>query len=444
MIFPSESLYNLRGELLAKIHAGELSDAEGFGQALEADPDDRASLRVLTLLAEKEGDREAAERYARRFVQADPISYDGYMALARILGRPESLSHLSAAYAQLGIMKMRFDPEAVERLDTARLAAFGLPAIVRKLPKERALEVVAAALNQTLASEPAAVTWELEPHRIVQQMYEIGVEAMDRALVDRILARAADSVPLLLGVLNAYGENLLRDEDDPVVVRALALLGEIGTPEALPALLKFVTLSDETLAGAARWACQRLAFQRPAEALGIIGQLTADGEALDLAGLAQQICMMPEVPGRAEAITCIAGRVQDFPKEGAELVVLSVITSALAMQGGTSGLAATLEKRYASALSRQARSELKRIRAEFAGMPAHVAEEDEITVYDLCCEEFEAGDDAGDDAEGDEDDGPGELAPVVLSKPTPGRNDPCWCGSGKKYKKCHLERDQSR
>jgi methionyl aminopeptidase len=24
----------------------------------------------------------------------------------------------------------------------------------------------------------------------------------------------------------------------------------------------------------------------------------------------------------------------------------------------------------------------------------------------------------------------------------PGRNDPCWCGSGQKYKKCHLERDE--
>jgi uncharacterized protein YecA (UPF0149 family) len=23
----------------------------------------------------------------------------------------------------------------------------------------------------------------------------------------------------------------------------------------------------------------------------------------------------------------------------------------------------------------------------------------------------------------------------------PGRNDVCWCGSGKKYKKCHLGRD---
>ena len=25
----------------------------------------------------------------------------------------------------------------------------------------------------------------------------------------------------------------------------------------------------------------------------------------------------------------------------------------------------------------------------------------------------------------------------------PGRNDPCWCGSAQKYKKCHLEVDQS-
>ena len=24
----------------------------------------------------------------------------------------------------------------------------------------------------------------------------------------------------------------------------------------------------------------------------------------------------------------------------------------------------------------------------------------------------------------------------------PGRNDECWCGSGRKYKKCHLEADE--
>lgn len=26
----------------------------------------------------------------------------------------------------------------------------------------------------------------------------------------------------------------------------------------------------------------------------------------------------------------------------------------------------------------------------------------------------------------------------------PGRNEPCWCGSGKKYKHCHLEIDEKK
>ncbi len=28
--------------------------------------------------------------------------------------------------------------------------------------------------------------------------------------------------------------------------------------------------------------------------------------------------------------------------------------------------------------------------------------------------------------------------------PKLGRNDPCWCGSGKKYKRCHLEKDEKK
>ena len=31
----------------------------------------------------------------------------------------------------------------------------------------------------------------------------------------------------------------------------------------------------------------------------------------------------------------------------------------------------------------------------------------------------------------------------VNKKKKPGRNDPCWCGSGKKYKKCHLDADRA-
>src|SRR5205085_590600 len=150
MIFPPESLYDLRRELLAKMHSGELKEAEGFAQALEADPDDPASLRALALLAEKAGDREAAERYARRFIQADPTSHDSYMVLSRILNRPEAPPPLAIAYAHLSMEKMRSDPEAIQELNIARVAAsFGVPEIAPELPKERALEILIAALNRT-------------------------------------------------------------------------------------------------------------------------------------------------------------------------------------------------------------------------------------------------------------------------------------------------------
>lgn len=33
---------------------------------------------------------------------------------------------------------------------------------------------------------------------------------------------------------------------------------------------------------------------------------------------------------------------------------------------------------------------------------------------------------------------PERREPVVRTHPKIGRNEPCWCGSGRKHKKCHL------
>jgi hypothetical protein len=40
--------------------------------------------------------------------------------------------------------------------------------------------------------------------------------------------------------------------------------------------------------------------------------------------------------------------------------------------------------------------------------------------------------------------GDGSTSQTVHTKKTLGRNDPCWCGSGKKYKVCHMRSDQGR
>ncbi|NJM40059.1 MAG: hypothetical protein HC853_04460 [Anaerolineae bacterium] len=33
---------------------------------------------------------------------------------------------------------------------------------------------------------------------------------------------------------------------------------------------------------------------------------------------------------------------------------------------------------------------------------------------------------------------------TYVAEQKPGRNEPCWCGSGKKYKHCHLKEDETK
>jgi hypothetical protein len=54
---------------------------------------------------------------------------------------------------------------------------------------------------------------------------------------------------------------------------------------------------------------------------------------------------------------------------------------------------------------------------------------------------MEGEDDEDDEDDENDDDYEGPHEPVVAPV-RPGRNEPCWCGSGRKYKKCHLAADE--
>jgi tetratricopeptide (TPR) repeat protein len=402
MIFPPESVYEFRRELAVKMASGALSDAEAFRQALAVDPHDPAATRFLALTAEKDGDFTLAAQLAHRFIEANPISHEGYALLGRVLARPP----LAAAYLQLAFKKLHFDPEA-----QASLAPGDLPEL--PAPSE---------------DEPEAVTRELEPHRLLHELFVAGLDAIDASLIDRVLARGVDCAPLLMGVLNAYGEDLLQDTDDGLVVRALALLGEIGDPVFLPALARFVPLEDDTIGGSARWAFLRIARRHPVETLETIRRLSVGAEALDLAALAQQLCLMPDVPGRSEVLLALADNLAEFDKDERDLVIVSMLTSAHVMHGADSEPAVSIESRYGALLSREARKELKKLRSEIEEARQEIAEAEEPSVYEVCIEGFDVVDDE----------------PFERAAPKLGRNELCWCGSGKKYKKCHLDSDEGR
>jgi hypothetical protein len=230
-------------------------------------------------------------------------------------------------------------------------------------------------------------------------------------------------------MLNLFGEDLLDDVDDALVVRSLALLGEFGDPASLPAICKFLPLQDDTLSQAAGWAVERIAFRNPSEALREIGGVIADAEAVELGVLAEQLCRIPDTPGRTELLKEIGDRVLDFSGDDRAAVALSVIVSAWVMEGLDAPLGAEFLKDYQQDLTPDAKRELKKARKSLEGVGPYVPEPEALTLHDICCPAFEAAD---------------EDEPYVRDQPKLGRNDPCWCGSGQKYKKCHLAADESR
>src|ERR1039458_6474651 len=111
MIFPPESIYEFRRELAAKMATGALTNAAAYRQALAVDPHDPVATGFLALTAEKDGDLTLAAQLAHRFIQADPLSHEGYALLGRVLPR----GPLATAYLALSIKKLHFDPERCPR-----------------------------------------------------------------------------------------------------------------------------------------------------------------------------------------------------------------------------------------------------------------------------------------------------------------------------------------
>ncbi|HXB72355.1 MAG TPA: SEC-C metal-binding domain-containing protein [Candidatus Acidoferrales bacterium] len=426
IVFPSESLYELRRSLFARTRSGDLSKVEAFGQAVAADPNDPIALLFLGLDAEQAGDLAKSERFTRASILNHPSGHDGYMVLPRILGARGADEQLASGYARLGLEKIGYDEEALERIDFGKLLP-GLPAklLAGSDRNFELLQIIIEHLEETRLPEPPAVSLELEPHRLIHQLREAGEDPLPSELIDAILARAADCAPMLLGILKEYGEDLIPEDDDPMVLRALALLGEIGDPSVLPEITEFMELEDERFGNVVHWAAHRISFRQPAAALQVIRDIIPQSDAIRRATLALQIAQLPKVPGRLEAMQSLLHNFEREPGEEQEALLAGAISAAWVMQGTNSEFAASLLKKHGNLLSASTHRELRKLRAEGAGMGPYVAEEDPATIYDICGEDY----------------GPSEP---VVKPPRPGRNDPCWCGSGKKYKKCHLDADQGR
>jgi hypothetical protein len=438
MLFLSESVYKLRQRLLADLQSGKFPEEEIWRRLLEADPTDQIPLIELGRLRFAAGDIRGAEGYFWRAIDAHPCFLHSYLELGRLLWEQPEQSELGAGLSELGWSKILLDPDSSDSESTEPFDLQGEEAeALRGLTRVEQIEVLVEASRQQRDLEPLTVTARLRPYRLIHQIQEN--EDLDRHCVDAVLGQGEPMVPLLVGVLRDWAQNLLPEDAKPAVENTLALLGEIGAASAIPELLEFVATADVDLSGAASWAVDRIIELHPDEAGRVLGEVAPDLDPQRRLAVAERLLHYPAWKFRRLIFERLAENLDRVPKQDRDACFTGLLT-AMALALGSSGadLAQAFFSGNRALLSRKTRSEcdeLLEVLGDSEVTPPPV-EQSLWTVYDIC-----AGLAAWDEEEEEEDDA---LPPEpVHRKNTPGRNDPCWCRSGKKYKKCHLEADQS-
>jgi hypothetical protein len=469
MLFTPDSIVKARRALYEQMEAGTLTRQQAFQQALELDPFDVVALVILADERYKAGDLAGTVEYCWRAVAADPCHFEPWFKLCACLtGESQDLLD---GIMELGARKALRDPEGLGRFEEAfknkKIAADFVDG-------EEFLEATADLYHEKRRDEPAEVSGRLRPYRLIDDLLETADDGLDIGLVDEILGDGARCLPLLIGVLRAMATGSLPEGNTASIVSSLALLGEIGDPAVLPELVECFTVNDLDIQGSADWAVKRIASRRPEASLEVIRKLAPAADAEGRCNLAMAVAHFPEQPEKHDVLLSMLDGLAAFPKSERHDLFMAVAL-ALEFSEGKKGreLAWSLLSRHAAVLPKRTRGELRDAFKVHDVLDSELAGDvPEATVYDLCChpwdedddddeeddddDDDEEDDDEEDDDEGDDDDNPfddeeedeeddefDDFVPEPVRRTVIlGRNDLCWCGSGKKYKKCHLESDE--
>jgi hypothetical protein len=444
MLFLPESVYEARAKLLDEMVSEKITREKAYSEMVALDPYDFVGLIGLGRLREETGDFAAAEEYYWRALRAHPCVSAAYHALARSAkgkGEPEDVTK---AFVQLAIGKNGLDIETFDKLNPGGNGILAeLIGKIREMPDIERARLIAEAMMSDLKDEPESVTELMRPLRLLDSLQKEPM--LEPATVDAILAEGAAMVPLLVGVLRDWAQNPPGEDDDDDTARAenaMGLVGELGTAEELPAVLELIEVEDADIAGCAEWALGRIFQRHPAESGRFVGANAAEMTLAERLAVSTQIVRCRAVDPNGELLEALVGGISDWKKSERNVLVPIVLSAMIAARGpaGVAQARAALE-RNRRLLSPDARSLCEGLVLQLDNdNPLARPEPSTITVYDIC-----AGEAVWDDEEDDDE----ELEDDYLPPPEPirravmpGRNDPCWCNSGKKYKKCHLESDE--
>jgi hypothetical protein len=441
MLFLPESIYESRRLLMLDRGRGKAPPEQTWLRMLDLDPADYVSLLKLGRLRREADDLAGSEAYYWRAIHANPWDWSAYLELARLLSAKPKQAALAEGLSELAIRKLLLDGESLKKMKPEPIPTGAEDAgEFDAVSKAGQFELVADGFRRRRHLESEAVTARLRPYRLLHQLQE--ASGPEPQLVDEVVREGKSILPLLVGVLRGWAQDFLPKDGESSVVNTLALLGEIGEAAAIPHLLEFVVRDPETLSGAAEWALDRIIALDPERAAEVLGEIASSLDAQERTVVADKALRFPKLDAAAGLFERLSENLDRIPNSDCD-PLFPVLCSAIVVARGRAGieLARAVLRRNAGRLPRKTRTQCEQAIEALGGVPVvprPAPKPSQWTVYDIC-----AGRATWEDGESEEQAEEEFHSPEpVQRKPTPGRNDPCWCGSGKKYKKCHLDADQ--
>ncbi|MBI5281082.1 MAG: SEC-C domain-containing protein [Candidatus Solibacter usitatus] len=439
MLYQSDEVFEGQKKLLEEVEAGTISAEEGVVRLLELDGEDYYALFKLGMLKVEAGAVEEGEALLWRSAEANPAFGMAFGALSKVAAETHPEVDLSLGLMELAIRRMMTGGELPVEFMADMEMASGWQDLS---PRER-MEVMQRFLLKRRDIESLGTTERLRPHRLVHSVLD--GDDLDKERVDAILGEGDFMIRLLLGVLRAWARGGLEEEDSTAVECALALLGEMGDARLLGELLEMTSAEEPDVQGPAQWAMDRILGRMPEAGYARLRELAAGMDMDDRATVVGMMARRPPGKLALPVLEEMAGdwsRLDQKQRDGLALMLV-LIAVALDRRAGRE-LGRNILRRHGQELSKRMRRDCEQVVEELSQtqLPLPPVEAFEMTVYDICAGEVDWCEDEAIEDPYDDDDDDEYLPPEPVRRTaTPSRNDPCWCGSGKKYKKCHLDAD---
>ena len=452
MLYPSDAVVREFTGLLSQLEKPGCDSGAIFQRLIDVDPLFAPAYDVLAARHSERGDLHQAESLVWKALELWPCDYSLYyhLAVIRLARIPDDA--MARRLHHLGISKLALLDEIPEAAVEEFSELFGSTADASDPEMYEALAIAEDARLRD-SPQPPEVEKRLLPYVLLNDLQREAPSVVAHQTMSRIIEHASECVPLLRAALREWARDL-GHVSDPAAAMIIALLGETGDLEVLDELMEL--MEDERVFRSVHWAIHRLAERYPQQALAAFCAGAIDAPLGWRCGLAEQMYLMAPMPDLDDALARLLDGFSRFGRQTNSSHLLLVVVEALERLGSRER-ARSLLSRCEPMLTKAERQWVRAVRSGEAEFTTTLADEGLVgpDIEDVCLErclldEDEDGEEAEDpdgpfeDDEEEAFDEQEELFPEYEPEPAPkpGRNDPCWCGSGKKYKKCHLNADE--